>query len=70
MFLRSGSAAGPNIVAFFLRSGWKIRRVKERYLKFEVYGDQYCIRKVTGQSEMISDFINFPDLSEVDMEEH
>ena len=70
MFLRSGSAAGPNIVAFFLRSGWKIRGVKERYLTLEVYGDQYCIKKVTGKSEMISDFINLPDLSEVYMEEH
>ena len=39
-FVLSGSTVDPSIIAIFLRYGWKNSGAKERYLKFEGYGDQ------------------------------
>ena len=56
-FVCSGKNVGPFIVDIFLKSGWKISRVKERYLKFETSGDQYCSSKINGQ---LSITVKFP----------
>ena len=42
--------------------------MKERKIKFEASEDQYCIRKVTGHSEMADDFVILPTLFEIERE--
>ena len=44
----AGVHPGPPIVSVCLRAGWKIGRVKERYLKYENAGDELVGSSLTG----------------------
>ena len=67
-FLCSGRTVGPKIIDICLRVGWTISGTKESYVKFEAFGGQYCIRKMTGNSEMADDFVILPTLFEIEIE--
>ena len=44
----AGVHPGPLIVSVYLRAGWTIGRVKERYLKYENVGDELVGQTLTG----------------------
>ena len=47
-FTTSGSVAAPSVVAVFLRAGWTLGNVKDRYLFLSRAGDEYVGRTVSG----------------------
>ena len=44
----AGIHPGPPIVSECPKAGWTIERVKERYLKYESFGDEFVGRTLTG----------------------
>ena len=44
----AGVVPGPPVVSVCLRAGWTLGRVKERYLKYELAGDEVVGRTLTG----------------------
>jgi hypothetical protein len=66
-FCCSGSTAGPSIVSICLRAGWSMGNVKDRYLKHEKAGDQYCGRLATGIDSMDAEFATSPPYFEWDL---
>ena len=47
-YCTTGVIPGPPVVSVCLRAGWTLGRVKERYLKYEVAGDELVGRTLTG----------------------
>ena len=52
----TGVHPGPPVVSVCLRGGWSLGRVKERYLKYEVAGDELVGRTLTGISPTSTQF--------------
>ncbi len=47
-FCTSGAVGGPGCVPTFLRAGWSLGSVKDRYFHLEGAGDQFVGRTVCG----------------------
>ena len=56
----AGVHPGPPVVSVCLRAGWSLGRVKERYLKYEVAGDELVGRVLTGIPPMSEQFGTSP----------
>ena len=52
----AGVHPGPPVVSVCLRAGWSLGRVKKRYLKYEVAGDELVGRTLTGIPPTSSEF--------------
>ena len=52
----TGVHPGPAVVSVCLRAGWSLGRVKERYLKYEVAGDELVGGTLTGISPTSTQF--------------
>ena len=52
----TGTSHGPPVVSVCLRAGWSLGRVKERYLKYKVVGDELVGRTLTGIPATNGDF--------------
>lgn len=46
--LCAGFIGGPNVISMFLRAGWSVGEVQDRYLKYSDRGDQQCGRVAAG----------------------
>ena len=66
-FLLLGRTIGTKIISICFRVGCKIG-VNYRHFKIEASGYQYCIRKVTGYSEMTFEFVILPAFFEIERE--
>lgn len=44
----SGFIGGPSVIAIFLRAGWSLGHVQDRYIKFSDGSDQFCGRIAAG----------------------
>lgn len=44
----SGFIAGPNVIAIFLRAGWSLGQVQDRYISWSGGGDHLCARVAAG----------------------
>jgi hypothetical protein len=56
----SGMVAGPSPVQIYLRAGWSIGNVQDRYLFNGTGGDQYTGRVISGLPNTTTDFIALP----------
>ena len=56
----SGCTVSPPMASIFLRAGWSMGDVKDRYIHYEKAGDQFCGRSVTGISSMKEEFASSP----------
>ena len=56
----AGVHPGPLIVSVCLRTGWTLGRVKERYLKYEIVGDELVGRTLTGIPPAAGEFGTSP----------
>eukprot|EP00957_Ditylum_brightwellii_P146996 11191420-Ditylum_brightwellii.AAC.1 len=52
----SGCTAVPPITSICLCAGWSMGNAKSHHIQYEVAGDQFCGRAVTGLNHIISDF--------------
>ena len=64
----AGVHPGPPVVSVCLRAGWSLGRVKERYLKYEIAGDELVGRVLTGIPPMSDQFGTSPIYYNVDDE--
>lgn len=44
----SGFIGGPSVIAIFLRAGWSLGQVQDRYIKYSDGSDQFCGRVAAG----------------------
>jgi hypothetical protein len=44
----AGFIGGPSVIAIFLRAGWSLGQVQDRYITYSDGGDQLCGRVATG----------------------
>ena len=59
-YATSGSVDAPSVVAVFLRAGWTLGNVKDRYLFLSGAGDEHVGRTVAGLPSDSSDFALLP----------
>jgi hypothetical protein len=48
MYACNGSTEGPSIVSVYVRCGWSLGGVQDRYFRYEAAGDQFIGRVVAG----------------------
>jgi hypothetical protein len=63
-YCTSGSTQSPSVIAIYLRAGWKVEGVQNRYLRYEAAGDQYVGRTVCGLPVDDAQFAALPPLFE------
>ena len=59
-FVASGCVVSPPMSAIYLRAGWSMGSVKDRYIHHESAGDQFVGQTVTGLSSLSTDFACSP----------
>jgi hypothetical protein len=47
-YMASGSTAGPGMAAICIRAGWTVGAIQDRYIQFDLAGDQHAGRTVCG----------------------